>query len=123
MPKRKCSSVDTALGGNLVYYRKLAGLTQQQIADALTLNRSTYTKYETGASEPSIEILKRIAALLSVDVGSLLAEHKEDGSAVSDASLEIEQLSAEERNLLKKYNTLDREDREELTRLLNELTE
>ena len=64
MPKRKISSVDASLGRNLLYYRKLAGLTQQQMAEALNINRTTYTKYETGDSEPSVEMMRYISALL-----------------------------------------------------------
>ena len=72
MPKRKTSSIDTSLGKNLAFYRKMAGLTQQQVADALNLNRTTYTKYETGASEPGIEMLKRIAVVLDTDISLLV---------------------------------------------------
>ena len=74
MPKRKIGSVDENLGRNLIFFRKLAGLTQQQVADRLNLNRTTYTKYETGASEPSIEILKALAVILEVDVSLLLTD-------------------------------------------------
>ena len=41
MPKRKISTVDECLGRNLTYYRKLEGLTQQQVADKLNLNIAT----------------------------------------------------------------------------------
>lgn len=59
MPKRKCSNVDVSFGANIAAYRKMCGFTQQQVADMLNLNRTTYTKYETGVSEPSIEIMKK----------------------------------------------------------------
>ena len=121
MPKRKCSSVDSSLGENLIYYRKLTGLTQQQIADALNLNRTTYTKYETGVSEPSIEILKKIAELLEADLSLLLSDRVDEGN-IGDSELEaVPALSAEQRNLLKKYNALSREDREEIVRHMNQL--
>ena len=68
MPKRKIGSVDASLGRNLIYYRKLTGLTQQQLAEALNINRTTYTKYETGDSEPSVEMLRHISALLHVRI-------------------------------------------------------
>ena len=60
MPKRKCSNIDASVGLRMRYYRIQCGLTQQQVADALNINRTTYTKYETGVSEPSHELLGKI---------------------------------------------------------------
>lgn len=119
MPKRKCSSVDAALGQNLAYFRKLTGLTQQEVAEKLNLNRTTYTKYETGASEPSIEVLKQLADIFEVDVATLLAD-SDGGSAVSDSG-DYGALDAEMRNVIKGYAALSREDREEVYRLINQL--
>ena len=124
MPRRKCSSVDSAFGVNLSYYRHLAGLTQQQVADMLNLNRSTYTKYETGVSEPSIEILKRIADILSIDYNSLLAnadvdvDNSQNNNDFSDIK---DELDSESRTLLRRYNGLCRDDREELFRVINSM--
>ena len=122
MPKRKCSEVDLYLGSNLSYYRKLAGLTQQQVADMLNLNRTTYTKYETGASEPSIEILKRIADTFGVEVSELLDEAPDQiNSGVFDSAFEKENIQNELRVLCKDYSSLSREDREEVLRLIERL--
>lgn len=86
MPKRKISSIDKSLGRNLTFFRKLEGLTQQQMADRLNINRTTYTKYETGDSEPSIEILKRIADVLDVNVSLLVSDESPlDSVSVADA--------------------------------------
>jgi len=72
MPKRKCSSIVPSFGQNLIIYRKKSGLTQQEVADKLNLNRSTYTKYETSVSEPSLEILLKIADIFDVEPSKLL---------------------------------------------------
>lgn len=93
MPKRHVSSVDEGLGRNMVFFRKLAGLTQQQVAEQLNLNRSTYTKYETGMSEPGIEMLKNIARVLDVNVAMLLAD---------DLSVEAMDLMEESRRQTKR---------------------
>ncbi len=120
MPKRKCSSVDPLLGQNLAFYRKISGMTQKQVAEAVNLNRTTYTKYETGASEPSFEILKKIAAVLGVDINVLL--HEEEDLSLGDSQAEEIWLpDPEDRILLQKYHMLDRESREELMKYLNEL--
>ena len=120
MPKRKCSSIDASLGRNLAYFRKLAGLTQQQVADKLNINRTTYTKYETGASEPSIEFLKQISEILRVDVGSLLSD--EESVEVGDMNdNKFNDLEPELRNLILCYTSLDRDDRTEVFKLMNQL--
>ncbi len=112
-------SQKSSLGANLMYYRKLAGFTQQQMSEMLNIHRTTYTKYETGDSEPSVGNLKRIAELLKVDIATLF-EGNEDLTPFADSEEELP-LDAEQRNVLRKYNALSREDREEVNKLLNEL--
>ena len=119
MPKRKCSSVDASLGQNLTYFRKLTGLTQQQVAERLNLNRTTYTKYETGASEPSIEVLKQLAEIFEVDLATLLEDYDEN-NPVRDTE-EYGSLDAEMRNVVNGYSALSRDDREEVYRLIRQL--
>lgn len=57
---------------NLIMLRTKAGLTQQKVADALDIDRSTYTYYESGKTEPSLSNLKKIADLYKVDFNTLL---------------------------------------------------
>ncbi|MCQ2472188.1 MAG: helix-turn-helix domain-containing protein [Clostridia bacterium] len=52
--------------------RKEAGLTQKQVADALGLNRSTVTYYETGVSMPNTRNLGKIRDLLNISIEDLL---------------------------------------------------
>ena len=51
----------------LKQHRELCRLTQQQVADILNINRTTYTKYETGVSEPSHEVLRKIVSIFGTD--------------------------------------------------------
>lgn len=44
------------------------GLTQQQIADLVHVNRVTYTNWEKGKREPSYENLVKLADLLDVSL-------------------------------------------------------
>ena len=48
--------------------RKTRGLTQQQLADALGVQRATISNYEIGRREPSISDLERIGAALGVSL-------------------------------------------------------
>lgn len=60
------------LGKRLRALRKKNGWTQQQTADLLHINRSTYAYYETGATQPDLDMLCRIARLFDVSLDDLL---------------------------------------------------
>ena len=118
MPKRKIGSVDENLGRNLIFFRKLAGLTQQQVADRLNLNRTTYTKYETGASEPSIEILKALAVILEVDVSLLLTDER-DPDLVEDVIEGYHHSADRFFSVWKQFDDLDEQERREIEEMLD----
>lgn len=48
--------------------------TQSEVAKAIGVDRSTYAKYESGASEPSFEMLQRLADHFGVPRSRLLGE-------------------------------------------------
>lgn len=56
---------------NLRFLRKKQEYTQQEIADRLGINRTTYTKWKTGVSEPGLKNIERLCNLLDVDYNSL----------------------------------------------------
>lgn len=59
-------------GEHLRELRKEKGYTQKVMADMLNINRSTYTYYETGKSQPSFEKLKKLCEILDVDYNTIL---------------------------------------------------
>lgn len=63
---------------NLYALRCEAQLTQQQVAKLLSINRTTYTKYETGVTEPGINTICKLAEIYGVDVNTLLDGTLED---------------------------------------------
>ena len=68
-PKEKSCSI---VSQRLRELRTTAGMTQQEVAEHLDLQRSTYAYYETGAIEPSLPVLQRIATEYRVTVGYIL---------------------------------------------------
>ena len=46
--------------------RKLAGYSQEEVADYLGIDRSTYTYYETGKIKIPLDVIDRIASLFSI---------------------------------------------------------
>lgn len=51
--------------------RKQKAATQQQIADHLGVSRPTYTRYEIGEREPSLEIIQKLADFFEVSIDCL----------------------------------------------------
>lgn len=54
--------------------RKENGLTQQQVADYLHLDRSSYAYYESGRTKINIDILIRLAQFFQVSLAMLVGE-------------------------------------------------
>ena len=52
--------------------RKENSLTQQQVADYLQLDRSTYAYYESGRTRVSIDIMVQLAHLYKVSYAALI---------------------------------------------------
>ena len=63
---------------NVKHLRKLWGFTQQDLSDKLTIPRSTLGEYERGNTEPSIDLVIKIANIFKVDIDSLLRTRMSD---------------------------------------------
>jgi transcriptional regulator with XRE-family HTH domain len=55
--------------------RKKKGLTQQEIAVLLNVNRVTYTNWEKGKREPNFEKLSMLACIFDVSLDYLLGDY------------------------------------------------
>lgn len=62
------------LQSNLSYLRNSKGLTQQMMADKMNMPRPTYSGWERGSSEPSIENLIRLCQIFGVSLDSLVSD-------------------------------------------------
>ncbi|CAG1002597.1 HTH-type transcriptional regulator DdrOP3 [Anaerolineae bacterium] len=67
------------LATRLVQLRKQKGLSQQALADAEGLHVTQIKRYESGATQPSLEALKKIAVTLGVTADFLLFDEAERG--------------------------------------------
>ncbi|MBQ3285084.1 MAG: helix-turn-helix transcriptional regulator [Ruminococcus sp.] len=112
----------------LRHYRESCALSQQQVADALNIERSTYTKYETGKSDPNIKTLVKIAKIFNIDPVELLPTESSDDERVTrlrdvtHADSPIFQLSKDERGLIAKYRTLSREEKKLALEMMGNLS-
>ena len=66
------------LGEKIKQLRKSKGISQEELASMLKINRNYLSRIETGKSEPTSSILKNIAEIFSVDLNSLLDITNED---------------------------------------------
>jgi len=106
--------------------RESRKLSQQQLADALNINRSTYARYELGQTQPDFETLEKMASFYDVSVDYLLgrksSEHKADPNDDYDSLAEIKKI-LQEYNVesfgmfdINEWKNLSREDVEEIRR-------
>lgn len=58
----------------LLEQRKMNGYTQRQMAEMLGIKQPSYIRYENGTSEPSLEMLVKIADLFDVSADYLLGK-------------------------------------------------
>jgi len=58
------------------YYRRVADITQSELAVAIGVERSTVAKWETKKKLPNESKLKKIASFLGCTVDDLLREEK-----------------------------------------------
>lgn len=77
------------LKDNLRKYRKACGYNQSQVADVLGLERSAYSYYECGKTEPNVYSLVKLAKMFGVDVNSIVGfecEAKDDEKTLKVAN-------------------------------------
>lgn len=60
------------LGEKIKSLRKSKGISQEELAAMLKINRNYLSRVETGKSEPTAGILKQIAIIFNIDLNSLL---------------------------------------------------
>lgn len=84
------------LGRKLAGYRKLTGLTQQQLGEKLNLSAQAISKWEKDLSEPDLATLRALAELYKVTVDELL----DLNSGFTDPTVLELELEQEEKNNL-----------------------
>lgn len=110
------------LGAKLKQFRINSLLTQQQVADALSINRTTYTYYETGKTEPSIETLFKLIKIFGITYDDLLPtvseENLEDIATKANAKEAIYNLSKIEQQCLINMRAMEDDERNEILKKL-----
>ncbi len=76
----------------LVALRKEKGLTQQALADKVGVHVMQIRRYEGGNSQPTLDVIRRLAIALSVSADTLLFDPEDRGPS-DDLRLQFEALS------------------------------
>ena len=89
MPDLKNGEGDPArfLGRNIAALREARGQTQQQIARVAGVPRATWANLETGAANPTLAVLVRVAAALGVRLEELIEPPRRLGRLYRAAAL------------------------------------
>lgn len=83
--------------------RQKLNMLQKEVAELISMDRTTYAKYETGSILPPVDVLIRLADLFNVSVDYLI-EHDMDNRSSEDLC-ELKEIEA----LYKKLNEDGRE--------------
>lgn len=119
------------LSEQLKIIRKANKFTQQGLADAIGIERSTYASYETGRNKPDVNLLSRIAKVFDVSSDFILEIDTTVPLNVDDISVQykkksgnklVSTLSKEEKSVLAKYRLLSDDKKTELVDFLEKNT-
>ncbi|MBI4823669.1 MAG: helix-turn-helix transcriptional regulator [Nitrospirae bacterium] len=105
--------------GNLIRrLRKVAGMTQMELAEQMNITYQQVQKYEKGVSELTIKRLRQVADALNVPVSTFIPD--DSGVAEPDAPY----LTEDETNLLTQFRKLrSKKLKEGFVRILKDMTE
>ena len=90
------------IGKRIAFFRKEKGITQRELADSLHISYQAVSKWESGKSLPTVEMLYEISNLLNVTVDALLneSEWKNRGISYQETGLDAQKLYALKEEIL-----------------------
>lgn len=97
-PKKRSGGLSLQLGNNIATYRKVNNQTQKTLAQAVGVDKETISRFERGASLPSLQTLERLGEKLAVPLTALIGE----------SSVQADDMAV---NLTKILSELDEKDR------------
>ncbi len=115
-------------------YRTNCGFSQQQVAEMLNMHRSTYSYYETGKTEPSLDNLRMLSKMFAVSMDELLELNipgSASGLGVSDRGYDdgfvylredsverVSDLTRDEKTLILRFRLMTEKQRRELLQVM-----
>ena len=84
--------LDMEFPARLAALRKKKTLTQEALADAVGIHVTQLSRYESGSSQPTLDVIRKIAVALSVGADELIFDENERGPQ-DDLRLQFEAVS------------------------------
>ena len=81
--------VSGRLAKNIKQLREARGFTQQQMAELAELPRATWANLETGAANPTLHVLQRVAHALQVTMEELVANPRAEAKRFPKGTLPV----------------------------------
>ena len=89
------------VGRRIQYFRKHAGLTQEQLAEIIGIDTVSLSKIETGRNYPTAENISKIAEILNVDVYEFyMSDEISNESLLKEIYTGLEKISNDNKKLL-----------------------
>lgn len=114
-------------GARLALLRASHGMSQEQVANVLSVSRSTYSYYESGKSAPSLETLRALIRLLCPDCPTYLLlldqpistvdlpDQLHDGEVLDgDRPIPVDELTKDEKQILAFYRVFSEAQKKKL---------
>ena len=77
------------LGERIAYYRKAAGMTQAELAQACSVTAQAVSKWENDITAPDIALLPRLSELFHITTDELLGVQRQTVSAVDPEKVDM----------------------------------
>lgn len=111
--------------------RTMHHLTQKMVAEALGIDRTTYTFYETGTTKPSAATLFKLSQIYNVTVGYLMGveenrpelKNVQQSTTLSSGDLVLQSLREDEKQLLMSFRILPEEKKKIALQMLRALVD
>ena len=115
------------LNQRLKHFRTTSGLTQQQVADVLGLDRSTYAYYESGKTTPDIKSVNKLLKIFNISYYELMEEQdpttvnvaNDDSQDDEEDKLHIYDLSKSEKRLVIYFRVLSPNQQKDLLKSIS----
>lgn len=99
------------MGKKMKGLRKGMDITQEAIASKLNVDRSTYSNYERGITEPDVETIIKLSKIFNVSTDELLGREEEPARVADSSGMPIYTLSKEEKEFLISLRVMNKEKR------------
>ncbi len=97
------------LGQKFKHLRSKSGFTQDDIGKHLNVDRSTYSNYERGITEPDVATLQKLARIFCVDFNYLLSSNERTQKVADSKGIDTDDLAKSEKTAIIRFRLLSDE--------------